>query len=52
MYFTWRNIALFVIVFLIASYLMLLGIIVTVDRAAFPGLTHAPRSGGTHTPAL
>jgi hypothetical protein len=30
--FTWRNIAIFVIALLIVSYLMLLGIIITVDR--------------------
>ena len=35
MYFTWRNIALFVIAFLIVSYLMLLGIIITIQPVRF-----------------
>jgi hypothetical protein len=30
--FTWRNIALFVIALVIASYLMLLGVLIAVDR--------------------
>jgi hypothetical protein len=33
--FTWRNIAIFVIALLIVSYLMLLGVIITVDRLLY-----------------
>ena len=33
--FTWRNIAIFAIAFLLVSYLMLLGIIITVDKISW-----------------
>jgi hypothetical protein len=33
--FTWRNIAIFVIALLILSYVMLLGVIITIDRLLY-----------------
>jgi hypothetical protein len=38
--FTWRNIAIFVIALLIVSYLMLLGVIITVDRLMYINWDH------------
>jgi hypothetical protein len=38
--FTWRNIAIFVIALLIVSYLMLLGVIITVDRLMYVNWDH------------
>jgi hypothetical protein len=38
--FTWRNIAIFVIALLMASYLMLLGVIIAVDRLMYINWDH------------